>query len=315
MSHWTELTVTDLSGTVRIYEQRQEKSMVRKKALVIPAHLQQLNPALQRIEYVLVEPGAEIGERRQRTDKISLICHGAGVLCSNGVEEDVAGGDLAIAPCGTWYTLRNPSPTDSLDVLVVEVETPQASPQPPITLPLFQHLQASEEVGVVYVGRHPMLHRVAVVDLARYCTGPWGQASLVEVPAGGRIEPYAPAYEENLFLLSGSMTVVAGEERFDSAGAGLNVFLPRQLPRAIANRSSVNPLLFFSIQFPEIQKGGRGGCVPGSSVAPAQRAVSDRRSRGPLLRRGRTSCSWRTMRRPSTNWRTCSAEMGEEYRR
>lgn len=250
MSRLTGLAVADVSGTIQTFDQLQGNGVVRNKALVIPAHLHQLNPAIHSIEYVSVAPGAEIGEHQQRTDEIYVIQRGTGVLCSNGVKEMAASGSLAIAPRRTWHTLRNSSAITSLDFLVIEVETQQDIFRSPVTLHLFSQLQASDAFGVVRVGQRPVLPRIAAVDLAHYCTGPWGQLSFVEVPEGGRVEPYTRCCEENLFLLDGHMTVMIGEERFDSDGIGLNVFLPRQVPRAVFNRSSVQPLLFLSVQFP-----------------------------------------------------------------
>ena len=70
----------------------------------------------------------------------------------------------------------------------------------------------------------------------------------MEIPPGGRVHPYAEdAHDENVFVLSGSAIITVAEERFSSWEHGLNVLIPPGLPRAIANRSSVQPLVLLSL--------------------------------------------------------------------
>jgi mannose-6-phosphate isomerase-like protein (cupin superfamily) len=89
---------------------------------------------------------------------------------------------------------------------------------------------------------------VASVDLSRYFSAPWGRLALVEIPVGGSIDDYVETlYDEDLFVVSGHATIQVANERFDSDEHGLNVVIPRGVPRGIANRSAADTLTILSV--------------------------------------------------------------------
>jgi mannose-6-phosphate isomerase-like protein (cupin superfamily) len=248
----TRLSVADTGSPVQTYDQLGGTGIVFNKALAIPVHL---GHPWNSIEYVVIPPvtdGQEssVGEHPQHTDEIYYIHRGTGLLTTNGASCAVAPGFLAIAPRGTLHSICNTSSHEDLAFLVVELVPPHDGVvyQPaeiPSLLSLFEESNAFHPASV---GTRNILLRVATVDLSHYFSAPWGRLALVEIPPGGRVQGYCEkAHDENLFVLAGNAALTVAEERFYSWEQGLNALIPRGVPRAIVNRSSVEPLLFLSL--------------------------------------------------------------------
>lgn len=254
MKHYqlSGLSIADTGSPVQTYDQLGGIGIVFNKALAIPVHL---GYPWNSIEYVVIPPvtdGQEssVGEHLQHTDEIYYIHRGTGILTTNGASCRVAPGFLAIAPCGARHSIRNTSSHEELAFLVVELKPPQDEfiHQPAEISSLPALLEDSDAFHPASLGARNIRLRVASVDLSRHFSAPWGRLALVEIPAGGRIHPYCEeAHDENLFVLAGSAALSVAEERFYSWEHGLNALIPRGVPRAIINRSSVEPLLFLSL--------------------------------------------------------------------
>lgn len=257
----TGLSVADTDSPIQTYDQLRGTGTVFNKALAIPMHL---GYPWHSLEYVVISPVTEgqessVGKHLQHTDEIYYIHRGTGVLTTNGTSCNVAPGFLAIAPRGTWHGIRNTSSREELALLVVELVPPQDEHlnQPAEIPSLPARLADSDAFHPASLGTQHIRLRVVTVDLARSCSAPWGRLALVEIPPGGRIHPYAEeAHDENLFVLSGTAAITVAEERFYSWEQGLNVLVPRGLPRAIVNRSSVEPLVLLSVLV--CREGGEG---------------------------------------------------------
>jgi mannose-6-phosphate isomerase-like protein (cupin superfamily) len=257
----TGLSVADTGNPIQTYDQLGGTGIVFNKALAIPMHL---GYPWHSLEYVVISPvtdGQEssVGEHLQYTDEIYYIHRGTGVLTTNGTSCDVAPGFLAIAPRGTRHGIRNTSFREELAILVVELVPPQdgyvSQPREIPSLPAL--LAGSASFHPASLGTREARLRVATVDLSCVCSAPWGRLALVEIPPGSRVHPYCEeAHDENLFILAGNAAIAVAEERFYSWEHGLNVLVPRGLPRAIANRSSVEPLLLLSVLV--CREGGEG---------------------------------------------------------
>lgn len=250
--HLTGLSVADTGSPVHTYDQLGGTGIVFNKALAIPTHL---GYPWNSIEYVVIPPvtdeqASSVGEHLQSTDEIYYIHRGMGILTTNGASCRVAPGFLAIAPRGTRHSICNTSSDEELAFLVVELVPSQDEliyrPTEISSLP--ELLEESNAFHPASVGTRNIRLRVAEVDLSRHFSPPWGRLALVEIPPGGRIHPYyEEAHDENLFVLAGNATITVAEERFYSWEQGLNVLIPRSIPHTIANRSSVEPLLFLSL--------------------------------------------------------------------
>ncbi len=257
----TGLSVADTGSPVQTYDQLGGTGIVFNKALAIPMHL---GYPWHSLEYVVISPitdGQEssVGEHLQRTDEIYYIHRGTGVLTTNGISCDVAPGFLAIAPRGTRHGIRNTSSREELAFLVVELVPPQdeyiSQPTGIPSLPAL--LEDSDAFHPASLGTREVRLRVATVDLPRSFSAPWGRLALVEIPPGGRVHPYTEeAHDENLFVLSGNAAITVAEERFYTWEHGLNVLIPRGVPHAIANRSSIEPLVLLSVL--ACREGGEG---------------------------------------------------------
>jgi mannose-6-phosphate isomerase-like protein (cupin superfamily) len=245
------LSVSDTSGPIQTFDQLGGMGSVLNKALAIPVHL---GHPWSSIEYVVVPPVTDgvtssVGEHVQLTDELYYIHRGAGVLTTNGAGAAVAPGFLALAPRGTRHSIRNESDREELAFLVIELVPPcegaacQARELP--CLPAL--LEESEAFHPAAIGARDIRLRVAAVDLSQHFSAAWGRLALVEVPPGGHMYEYCEQWhDENLFVLAGNATVIVAEQRFHSWEYGLNVLVPRGVPRTIVNRSSVEPLLFLS---------------------------------------------------------------------
>jgi mannose-6-phosphate isomerase-like protein (cupin superfamily) len=248
----TGLSVADTGSPIQTYDQLGGRGSVFNKALAIPMHF---GDPWSSIEYVVILPvtdGQEssVGEHLQHTDEIYYIHRGTGVLTTNGTSCDVGPGFLAMAPRGTRHGIRNTSSQEELAFLVVELVPPNdgvvSQPTGISSLPAL--LEDTAAFHPASIGTREVRLRVATVNLSRHFSAPWGRLALVEIPPGGRVHPYAEeTHDENLFVLAGNAALTVAEERFYSWEQGLNALIPRGLPRAIANRSSVEPLVLLSV--------------------------------------------------------------------
>ena len=245
------LSVSDTNGPIQTFDQLGGTGTVLNKALAIPVHL---GRPWNSIEYVVIPPVIDglvssVGEHLQATDELYYVHRGRGVLTTNGNSCPVAQGFLALAPRGTRHSIRNESERDELAFLVIELiptcEGGTCQARELTSLP--DLLEESEAFHPAGIGARDIRLRVAAVDLPQHLSAAWGQLALVEIPPGGHVYEYCEQeHDENLFVLAGNATVIVAEQRFHSWEYGLNVLVPRGIPRAIVNRSSVEPLLFLS---------------------------------------------------------------------
>ncbi len=244
----TTLSGTSLLHPITTYDQLGGQGLIRNKALAIPAHL---GGAWRSVEYVELERAGwcptVVGEHVQNTDEFYLVLKGSGLLITNGHEEPVRPGFLAIAPRGTRHQLRNLSSEYPLSLLVVELAAPEMG-RPPASIPnLYERLTPRE---VWHPASQPLL--VASVDLSSYGSAPWGILRVVHLPPGTRVYPYTvSAADELLFLTNGFASILAGEHLFTTeAEEGLSVLVPAGMPRRIINHASGNayPLLLVSLE-------------------------------------------------------------------
>lgn len=240
--------IADCCGLLHVADQ----GITRRKALVLPEHLAQCAPALRQIEYMSIETDTPIESLQQPNDTIYCFRRGYGEWETNGVKEPIEAGDLLIVPKGTPFVLRNMSPDVALGLLMIVVATDVVYYQPPRLMHLSQQsLPSSDLYQPVRIGSLCVAPRVVAVELSQLLTGPWGRLCCIEIPEGGHVEPYTLPDAENLFLLSGHLTMQIGNDRFDSDGFGLNAFLAPQVPHGCINRSSIQSLQLLSVQFPE----------------------------------------------------------------
>jgi len=250
--HLTGLSVADTGSPVQTYDQLGGTGIVLNKALAIPVHL---GHPWNSIEYVVIPPvtdGREssVGEHVQSTDEIYYIHRGTGILTTNGTASPVAPGFLAIAPRGTRHSIRNTSSHEELAFLVVELVPPGDGViyQPTEISSLPTLLEESDAFYPTNVETREVRLRVVSVNLSRHFSAPWGRLALIEIPPSGRVHAYCEeTHDENLFVLAGNATIMVAEERFNSWEQGLNVLIPRGVPHAIINRSSVEPLMLLSL--------------------------------------------------------------------
>jgi mannose-6-phosphate isomerase-like protein (cupin superfamily) len=246
------LSGTTLERPIETFDQLGGRGRITNKALAIPVHL---GDPWNSVEYVELDPAkgcpTEVGEHVQETDECYLVVKGSGRLSTNGTEEEVGPGFLAIAPRGTRHRLINPSTRDTLALLVVELKAPENG-RPPASIPnLHGRLRPGE---LWHPASKPLL--VASVDLSAYFSGPWGTLRVVHVPAGTRILPYTvTAADELLFVSKGFATILAGESTFvaDAEAGGLSVIVPAGMPRRITNQASA-PLYSFLLVSLEVRR-------------------------------------------------------------
>lgn len=274
------VAVADCSGRIWTLNQLGGSGSVYNKALTIPGHIG--NP-WRSLENVLIPPDSSVGLHQQQTDEIYYVVRGRAVLTTNGVSEEVSEGTLVLAPKHTMHTIANQA-SEPFEMVVVELAVPAEADgleMPPSVIPtLDQHLTSSPwyfsgQVSVetdafqpsvmkanAYLEQQPppfegssvpwhvssVSLRLVSLDLSPYFLAPWGQLSLVEVPAGGQIFPYREQEaDENLFVVKGHATIMVAEERFDTEVSGLNALVPRGVNRSIINRSIAEPLLILSL--------------------------------------------------------------------
>lgn len=240
---------TTLVRPIETFNQLGGRGRITNKALAIPVHL---GGPWNSVEYVELDPAegcpTEVGEHVQGTDECYLVVKGSGLLTTNGREEAVGQGFLAIAPRGTRHRLRNLSTTSPLGMLVVELKAPENGRPPASIANVYAHLGPSE---MWHRASKPLL--VASVDLSGYFSGPWGKLHVVHIPDGTRVLPYiVTGADELLFVSKGLVTIIAGENTFasDSEADGLSVIVPAGMPRRITNHASSPryPFLLVSLE-------------------------------------------------------------------
>jgi mannose-6-phosphate isomerase-like protein (cupin superfamily) len=244
----TTLSGTSLLHPITTYDQLGGQGVIRNKALAIPVHV---GGAWRSVEYVELERASRcptaVGEHVQNADELYLVLSGSGLLTTNGDEEPVGPGFLAIAPRGTCHQLRNLSSEHPLSLLVVELAAPESG-RPPVSIPnLYERLTPRE---VWHPASQPLL--VASVDLSSYGSAPWGTLRVVHLPPGTRVQPYTlPAADELLFFTNGFASILAGEHSFTTeAEEGLSVLVPAGMPRRMINHASgsIYPILLVSLE-------------------------------------------------------------------
>src|SRR5580704_14228415 len=102
--------VNDVSGLAETRRQVGGEDVCRWKMLMNGMHLEgQWNS----VEYVLIEPGASVGEHvHARTEEIYYIVSGQAVVTVDGAEIMTGAGDLITAPIGTTHSIANRGPED-----------------------------------------------------------------------------------------------------------------------------------------------------------------------------------------------------------
>lgn len=244
----TTLSGTSLLHPITTYIQLGGQRVIRNKALAIPVHV---GGAWRSVEYVELERASgcptSVGEHVQNTDELYLVLRGSGLLTTNGYEEPVGPGFLAIAPRGTRHQLRNLSSEYSLCLLVIALAALETGRHPASIPTLFERLTPRE---IWHPASQPLL--VASVDLSSYGSAPWGILRVVHLPPGTQVHSYTlSAADELLFLNNGFASILAGEHLFTTeAEEGLSVLVPAGMPRRIINHASGSayPLLLVSLE-------------------------------------------------------------------
>lgn len=208
-------------------------------------HLSTL-PSLH-LDVLTVLPFAEIDEQTHTAETAMFFSHGAGILTVNGMASYIQETGLALIPRGCRSAIAN-SFSSSLHVLQVS-EAQGNRVFPPFTIASLTACLQEDAFHQTWLDQDRVLPRLAQLDLKQHCCGNWGDLTLIELPPGARVESYTfPDAGENLFLVAGHLTVIAGGQRFDSeGGCGLNVFVPAGMAHRILNRSSIAPLVFLSM--------------------------------------------------------------------
>lgn len=283
------VAIADCGGRIRTLNQLGGSGWVFNKALTIPGHI---GGSWRSLENVLIPPGASVGLHQQQTDEIYFCIRGTAILTTNAVPEEISSGTLALAPQGTMHTIENRT-NEPFEMLVVELAVPaqaDALVMPPSVIAKLNRsltssswyfssqssvasdaTQSSVMQADSYLLENPdpfdtslvpwhvssVPLRVVSIDLSPFFQAPWGDLSLVEVPAGGRIFSYrTQEKDENLFILSGHATIIVAEECFDTEEWGLNVLVPRGVARSIINRSIAEPMQFLSLTVQHSHFGG-----------------------------------------------------------
>lgn len=224
----TGLASTNTSDPIVTYDQLGGTGVVRNKALVIPAHLN--NPSgyspWESIEFVSIDPicngiRSAVGAHTQTTDELYYIVEGTGTLTVNGEPERVFPGCLALAPRGTTHSLVNDSPLDSLSFLVVELRALSDESQRPVILPLASSLQHSNALSV-HVGKAHVPCPIAEVDLRPFFgrSSYWGKLSLMVFPPGARVTLDWERKADQLLFLQGFATVIVTKDRASETTMG-----------------------------------------------------------------------------------------------
>ncbi|MEU9078783.1 cupin domain-containing protein [Kitasatospora sp. NPDC004745] len=223
----------DVSGPAVTRAQVGGEGVCRWKMLMNGMHLE---GEWNCVEYVVIEPGGSVGEHvHLRTEEIYYIVSGRAVVTMDGVEIEVAAGDLVTTPIGSAHSIANRG-TEDMHFFVTEVfpgEGPAAAPGR-IHVP---DLLAPAGTGLA-----------AEVDLTPYFTGDWHRFRLLEVPASGRLEERVPAGRSIvLHVLEGSAVIsVDGVPTVGSAG--LSVAVPPGYAVTVANTGVSDRLRLISTE-------------------------------------------------------------------
>src|SRR5712692_3813812 len=204
----TGLSIADTGNPITTYHQIGGKRTVYNTVLAVPSHLNASSPVSgdapwNSLEHVVIPPlasavsgeAASVGEHMQHTDEIYYIHQGRGRLVTNGHPRIVSAGSLVIAPRGTRHSIENSFTGELLAFLVIELHArPSEALYPP------EIIDALPSVGApdfqARLGVQPTRLRVATLDLACYFSAPWGALSVIELPAGARIDEYTLATQD-----------------------------------------------------------------------------------------------------------------------
>ncbi|MFJ1706973.1 cupin domain-containing protein [Kitasatospora sp. NPDC088346] len=200
----------DVSGPAVTHRQVGGEGVCRWKMLMNGMHLE---GEWNCVEYVVVEPGASVGEHvHLRTEEIYYIVRGHAVVTMDGVEIRAAAGDLITTPIGSSHSIANRGDED-MHFFVTEVFPGEGPAAPPAHLHVPDRLEPGAGI------------RSAEVDLTRYFTGDWRRFRLLDIPAGGRLDERVPTDRSIvLHVLEGSGAIVADGVRHPG-GPGLSVAL------------------------------------------------------------------------------------------
>jgi mannose-6-phosphate isomerase-like protein (cupin superfamily) len=249
----TGLSVADTSAPIETHAQQGGTGVVYNKALLIPGHL---GGPWRSLEYVLIPKAtagivSSVGMHTQASDELYSICQGSGMLTTGGHAHAVASGCLAIAPRGTEHSICNESSHSPLGLLVLELAArEEVPPLPAVEFACVPALLKETTTGFhpAKSGGHRLALRAAAIDLSRYFSAPAARLTLIELPAGGHIEPYSEEeQDEVLFVLKGQADIDVAAHRFQTREDGLSVVVPCGVPRRITNRSSISAPLFLSV--------------------------------------------------------------------
>jgi mannose-6-phosphate isomerase-like protein (cupin superfamily) len=215
--------VNDVSGLAQTLRQVGGEGVCRWKMLMNGMHLEgQWNS----VEYVLIEPGASVGEHiHARTEEIYYIVSGQALVTVDGAGIETGPGDLITAPIGAMHSIANPG-TEDMCFFVVEAFPRQGPPAKPAWVHMPDQLV---DIGGLRAGE---------LDLKPHFTGDWQRFRLIEVPASGLLdEPATPDRSEVVHVLDGTAAITVDGQRYQG-GPGLSAAIPPGLAWSAANVAS-----------------------------------------------------------------------------
>jgi quercetin dioxygenase-like cupin family protein len=217
----------DTSGLAITNRQVGGEGVCRWKMLMNGMHLE---GAWNTVEYVVIEPGASVGEHvHARTEEIYYIVSGRAVVTTDGIAITCVPGDLITTPIGTSHAIANTT-SEAVHFFVVEVFPGTGTAAEPSTR---IHVPGRSAAGPDGAS--------ADIDLRPYFTGDWHRFRLRELAPGASERALSPTTAEVLHLLDGPGAVTVDGERYDGS-AGLSVAVPPGLAREIMNLSPMLPL-------------------------------------------------------------------------
>jgi mannose-6-phosphate isomerase-like protein (cupin superfamily) len=212
--------VNDVSGLAQTLRQVGGEGVCRWKMLMNGMHLEgQWNS----VEYVLIEPGASVGEHvHARTEEIYYVVSGRAVVSVDGAEIKAGSGDLITAPIGAVHSIANRG-TEDMCFFVVEAFPCQGPPAKPAWVHVPDLLV---DIGGL---------RAAELDLKPHFTGDWQRFRLIEIPASGQLEERtAPDRSEVVHVLDGTAAITV-DGQHHQGGPGLSAAIPPGTAWSAAN--------------------------------------------------------------------------------
>lgn len=178
------------------------------------------------VEYVVIEPGASIGEHvHVRTEEIYYIISGHALMKINGESIPCSAGDLITAPIGTAHGIENQS-QEEVRFFVVEVFPGEGRGLKPalIHLPGLASDSGSTDV-----------------DLKPYFSGDWRRFRLLEIAAQSHDDAIT-TNSEVVHVLNGSASIHVADQWHYQGSGGLSLALPPGTQRRISNAAGNEPL-------------------------------------------------------------------------